>query len=156
MVIYFLLCCIYGNFLINLEWSLILYQSCWNVHCIFHYYCWIVTFLSHPVGVPDLRRVEFLFKLECRSSTPEFYKDYFTMFAVCASFCVSISPSARVSSVRTVAKPHPERHDQATQPLLTDNIWIEAQCFLWEHGSPPSGTQSPRSLRGTNRHQFWL
>lgn len=94
-------------------------------------------------GVPDLWRVGFLFKLECWSSTPEFYKDYFTMFAVCASFCVSISPLARASSVRSVAKSHPERHDRATQPLLTAYIWIEAQCFLWGHRSPPWETQSP-------------
>lgn len=48
MVIYFLLCCVYGNFLISMEWSFIFYQKCWNVlHCIFHDYCGIVFFFSH-------------------------------------------------------------------------------------------------------------
>lgn len=46
----------------------------------------------------------------------DFSIDYFTMFAVYASFCVFTSLLGRVSSV---AQQHPERHDQATQQILT-------------------------------------
>lgn len=155
MVIYFLLCCIYGNFLINMEWSFIFYQKCWNVlHCIFHYYCGIVFFSHSEVSFSWENRV--LFKEECWRSGRGFSIDYFTMFAVCAPYCVFTSPLLGASGVRRVAQPHPERHDQATRRILTAYIWIEAHYFFWEHRTPPSTYTKAWSLRGTNRHQLWL
>lgn len=63
-------------------------------------------FYSHILKFPFPERTGFLFDEECLK---EFFSmEYFTMFAVSASFCVFTYPFALVSSVCSVAQPHPE------------------------------------------------
>lgn len=144
-VIYFLLCCTYGNFLINMEWSFFFYQRCWIVfHCILFIIVGLFVFLF-------LREQGFYLKRSTDGGG--FSMDCFTMFAVYASYCGFTSLLARVTSV---AQQHPERHDQATQQILKAYVWIEAHYFFWVHSTPPSAPTKPWSLRGTNSLQFWL
>ncbi len=126
-----------GILLISMEWSFIFYQRCWNVlHCIFHYYCGNEFFLTF---FPE--RTGFLFGEECRRSG-EFSMAYFTMFAVCASYCVFTSPLAWASTVCSVAQPLNNTH-RATRPILTAYIWIEAHYVFWGHRTPPSVHTKP-------------
>lgn len=155
MVIYFLLCCVYGNFTHKYGMKFYFLSKVLKCIALYHYHCGIVFFFSHILKFPFPERTGFLFEEECWRSG-EFSMDYFTMFAVCASYCVFTSPLARESSVCSVALPHPEPYDRATQRILTVYIWIEAHYVFWEHRTPPSAHTKPWSLRGTNRHQFWL
>lgn len=52
---------------------------------------------------------------------------YFTMFA---PYCVFTSPLARAPSVHSVAQPHPERHDQATQCIVGLHLKGGSFCLL--------------------------
>lgn len=114
-----------------------------EMYCTVFFIIIVGSLFSHILKFPFPERTGFLFEEECWRSG-DFSMDYFTMFAVCASYCVSTSPLALASSVCSVAQPHPERHDQATQRILTAYIWIEAHYFFWERRTPPSAhTQSP-------------
>ena len=137
-----------------MEWIFIFIKVVEMYYTVFFIIIVRLLFFSHlEVSFPQ--RTGFLFKEECWRNG-DFSMDYFTMFAVCASYCVFTSSLAQASSVCSVALPHPEWHDQATQPILPAYIWIEAHYFFWEHRPPPSAHTKPWSLRGTNRHQFWL
>lgn len=130
-----------GILLLSMEWSFIFYQKCWNVlHCIFHYYLGIdLVVSSHILTFAGL--TGFLFEDECWRSG-DFSMDYFTMFAVFASYCVFTSPVC--TSVSCLHSHILNDVHQATQRILTASIWIEAHYVFWGHRTPPSThTNSP-------------
>lgn len=86
MVIYFLLCCVYGNFLIRMEWSFIFYQKVLKCIALYFSLLWDCFLFSHSEVSFSLEERGFIWR------SREFSMDYFTTFAVSASYCVSTPP----------------------------------------------------------------
>lgn len=135
MVIYFLLffffCCIYGNFLINMEWSFIFKSKVVEMYCtVFFIIVARFSFLSRPeVSFSRENRVFVLF-FSCEEefwSSTEFSMDYFAVFADRASHRGSVS-----LLLFALLPPPLEWPGQAAQPG-SHSSRIEAQYFFGEH-----------------------
>lgn len=155
MVIYFLLflCCIYGNFLINMEWSFIFKSKVVEMYCtVFFIIVARFSFLSRPeVSFSRESRVFVLF-FSCEEefwSSTEFSMDYFAVFAARASHRGSVSLllfALLQRCPRLSNGPAKQPSPVLTAAELKLSISLESTLSntkLW-------------SLRGTNRHHFWL
>lgn len=134
------------------------YSKVWNDILFFirgvEMYCtvllWDVFFFSHS-DVCWANRV-FYFR-QCWSKLRLFYGLFYYVCSLCTLLCFPLPQLAQVFSVRTGTSwtTRTERHHKFS-PLLSELRLITSFESIALH--PPH--TKPQSLRGTNRHQFWL
>lgn len=154
MLIYFLLCCVYGNFLIRMEFNFLIKKV---LKCIIALYFSLLLECSRTLEVSFPWENRSLFEEECWRSAEVFCGSFYYVCGLCMPLCfpflvstsvwclppcTGASPTTWPSSAARTHSSHPNR-----RPLI---LLRASNSTLGQH------TPDNWSLTGTNRQTFWL